>query len=60
MNTKNYSPRRTWGSWKKNMYTVMHGDESIIVDSGVMFPDDDLLGIDYVIPDYTFLKRKRK
>ena len=38
------------------MYCVMHNEEIIIVDSGVMFPEDDLLGIDYVIPDYTFLK----
>ena len=44
------------GEVGKNMYCVMHGNELIIIDSGVLFPESDLLGIDYVIPDYTFLK----
>ena len=44
------------GEVGKNMYTFMHKNELYIIDAGVMFPEDDLLGVDYVIQDTTFLK----
>lgn len=47
------------GEVGKNMYCVMHNDELIIVDTGVMFPQDELMGIDYVIPDFSFLKKNQ-
>lgn len=48
------------GEVGKNMYCLMHNNEIIIVDSGVMFPQDNLMGIDYVIPDMTFLKKNQE
>ncbi len=45
------------GEVGKNMYCVMHNNELIITDAGVIFPEGDLMGVDYVIPDFTFLKK---
>jgi len=44
------------GEVGKNMYVVMHEDELFIIDCGVMFPEDNLMGIDYVLADFMQLK----
>lgn len=48
------------GEVGKNMYCYEHENEILIVDCGVLFPGDDLLGVDYVIPDYHHLIRMNK
>ena len=47
------------GEVGKNMYIFMHKEEIFIIDCGVMFPEDELLGIDYVIQDFSYLRENQ-
>jgi ribonuclease J len=44
------------GEFGMNMTAIRYGEDIIVVDSGMMFPDAELLGVDLVMPDLTFLK----
>lgn len=43
----------------KNTYVIESANSIILLDAGVRFPEEDLIGVDYVIPDYTHLKNNR-
>ena len=47
------------GEIGKNMTAFVYGNDMILVDAGLAFPDDDMLGIDLVIPDTTFLMENK-
>ena len=47
------------GEFGMNMMALRSGDDVLVIDAGMMFPEDELLGVDIVIPDITYLKQHR-
>ncbi len=43
-----------------NMTVLEYGEDMIIIDAGLMFPEEDMLGIDFVIPDFTYILENRE
>src|SRR5579872_4083751 len=46
------------GEFGMNMLALTWGETTLVVDAGVMFPDPELLGVDRIIPDLTYLQQK--
>ncbi len=46
------------GEVGKNMMAYEYAGKIIVVDAGIMFPENDMLGVDYIIPDYEYLKQR--
>ena len=45
------------GEFGMNSMAIRYGDDIIVVDAGMMFPDDELLGVDIVTPDFAYLEQ---
>src|SRR5215469_9753636 len=48
------------GEFGMNSTAIRYGDDMIVVDAGMMFPDAELLGVDIVTPDFTFLEQNKE
>jgi ribonuclease J len=47
------------GEFGMNSMAIRYGDDIIVVDAGMMFPDDELLGVDIVTPDFAYLEQNK-
>src|ERR1700733_16306559 len=48
------------GEFGMHMMALKYGDDIVVIDAGMMFPEAELLGVDIVTPDLTFLKEHRE
>ena len=52
-------PLGGYGEIGKNMTAFEYGQNILLIDCGIMFPENDMLGIDFIIPDWKYLRDKR-
>ena len=48
------------GEIGKNMTVFEYGNDAIIIDTGIMFPSNDMHGVDYIIPDFNYLVERKE
>lgn len=48
------------GEVGKNMMAVEYGEDILVIDAGLMFPESDMYGVDFIIPDYGYLRDKKE
>jgi len=59
-NTLRIIPLGGLGEVGRNMMVYEFGGQLLVIDAGLMFPENDMLGIDYIIPDITYLRQNRQ
>ncbi|HEY5506172.1 MAG TPA: MBL fold metallo-hydrolase, partial [Coriobacteriia bacterium] len=58
-NTLRIMPLGGVGEIGKNMYVYEYGDEIVVIDCGLMFPEEEMFGVDFVVPDATYLRERQ-